>query len=252
MYQLDPSVYRMIDSSSTVTIKEMLADYVHTLEEYHALFPDDTQNAFPLPIDDMLVDESTGSEYYFEKDDSYEADLHVAIGTLYAELATSTTTGERSITDATSHFQQAIRLYEMSGERQSANMALAKYNLSILHFQNGDFRMASNRYSDALDIFRSIQDINGDGLHVDDMELLASRLAQQQKNLQFSGHHHQPHRTSKSQTTRTTKVTVARKTNEATSVKQQGAITNWKEGASSILLDVHRFLHQNDSQQDEL
>jgi hypothetical protein len=108
--------------------------------------------------------------------------------------------------------------------------------------------MASNRYSDALDIFRSIQDIKGDGVHVDDMELLAYRLAQQQG--QFSGHHHQPHRAS--QTTRTTKVTVARKTNEATSVKRQGEMTNSKGGASSIVLDMHRFLHQNDSQKDEL
>jgi tetratricopeptide (TPR) repeat protein len=104
-------------------------------------------------FDQPIVDDS----YYAEnadqtKDGSYEGDLHATLGSMYM--------AKQDFVAALSHFNQAIRLYELAGEHHSVVMANTKFNLATLNFRIGEYSTSADEYDEALDIFKQVY---GDG-----------------------------------------------------------------------------------------
>lgn len=238
-YRLDPPADPPMDAAADLMegdTAEMVAEYERILLEYLEMFADDTAAAAM----DGFLDETTGETYY-EKDDGYEGDLHMSIGSLYMARSDNS----ESI-QAASHLEQAVRLYELSGEVQSQNMATVKFNLSILHLRNGDYPMSARLHGEALDIFRAVI---GDGVNpmaMGDEELNSLLLMQQEQEESYF----QATRTSKTTTT-TSPQTKGSKAPSVQATKTAGG-GGGGGGPPTILVDVQRFLSQNDSLREEL
>ena len=207
----------------------------------------------------LLMDESNG--YYYDKDDIYEADIHVSIGTLYMEefdMCSSTS----SITHAMTHFEQAVRLYDMSGDSdvdRSTNMALAKYNLFLLHLRNGNYRMAVRRYNEFIDLFRKIDAYTTDEdiyESFNDPTQFTEQITSQQHRAKRN--HEQYHLSKQRQTTlikwdaSTTKATSKTGNASAKDSKHEVESAMLSEEQPSIYVDLQHFLTQNQSAKDEL
>ena len=245
--------------------------YEQLLEDYSTLVADISiqqpqQNAMN---DDqfLLMDESNG--YYFEKDDIYEADIHVSIGTLYMEEFDSgirTSSGTYAMT----HFDQAVRLYEMSGDVDSTtNMALAKYNLFLLHLRDGNYRVAARLYNDAIVWLRKIDTTmaSTDSDLYDDYGIdpalftEVSNLQHQRRNTR----NQQPYKSSKQQQqqrkillkaetftgkSKTESTTgTGRVTNNAKNEIDVDSGTDTEAANPTIYVDLQHFLSQNHLQQ---
>jgi tetratricopeptide (TPR) repeat protein len=251
----------MDDNETPMSRKDLLTQYEHLLAEYYALVADNDIQQNSMNDDQMLLmDESNG--YYYEKNDSYEADIHVSIGTLYMEefdkvISTS------SITHAMTHFEQAVRLYEMSGDVDSnTNMALAKYNLFLLHLRGGNYRMAARRYNDAIDLFRNIESHSTDVTGMDEsfkdptlftgsVNLHQHRSKRVQEPYQSSKQQHKTLTKSEASTTRTTSPT-ARAIDEETKHNVESATLPVVKEKPSLYVDLQNFLSQNQSAKEEL
>jgi hypothetical protein len=253
----------MDDTVRPVSRKELLAQYEQLLEDYNAVLADiSTQQPTQSAMNDdqlLMMDESNG--YYYEKDDVYEADIHLSIGTLYLEeidkgIRTS------SMTDAMTHFDQAVRLYEMSGDADSTtNMALAKYNLFLLHLRDGNYRVAARRYNEAIVWLRKIDTMATDfDLYDDDSNNIDPTLFHYLTSLphQHSTRNHQPYKSSNQQQRKTflkletsagpskTGAKMDKSTNDENNVDQASSATVTKE-KPSIHIDLQHFLSQNQS-----
>jgi tetratricopeptide (TPR) repeat protein len=238
-YDLDPPA---VDQSAADfmgggdSTDDMVAEYERVLQEYLEMFADDTVGGM-----DGFFDEASGETYY-EKDDGYEGDLHTSIATLYMARGDNS---ENIL--AASHLEQAVRLYELSGEQDGQNMATAKFNLSILHARNGDYLASAQLHSEALDIFRAVvgEGVNPMGMGVDEL----STLLEQQQQEQNSAYQNQHFTTSK--TTTTSSSTATSQATKKTAPSMQAANTA-NDAGPTILVDVQRFLSQNDSLREEL
>jgi hypothetical protein len=144
-YNLDPPVDPLTAADLDGNTAAMLTEHEKNLEEYLKMFDGDTGAML-----DGGYDEDTGEEYDYEKDDGYEGDLHLSLGSLYMALG-----GDNSAL-AASHLEQAVRLYELSGEREGDNTATAKFNLAILHLRSGDYRASARWHGEALDGFLAV------------------------------------------------------------------------------------------------
>ena len=270
-YQLDPpsvdplshgsttiidEILIMDDSDTPISRKDLLVQYEQLLEEYYTLIADSDLQQHSLHDDQMLLmDES--NRYYYEKDDSYEADIHVSMGTLYMEEF-DTVISTSSLTHAMIHFEQAERLYEMSGDVDSStNMALAKYNLFLLHLRDGNYRMAARRYNDAIDMFRKIEshatDVNnsfkGATLFTGNSNLQQHRSNRNQEPYQSSKQQHSTSSKSEIPTTRTESTTESAIDKEAKHDVESATLKKNKEKAS-IYVDLQHFLSQNQSRKE--
>lgn len=257
-YRLDPPA----DDSSFADefegeTSELMAEYEEILEEYQEMFAADGRSAMEGFFDEM------SGETYYEKDDGYEGDLHMSLGALYM----SRSDNSESI-QAASHLEQAIRLYELSGEAQSQNMASAKFDLSILHLRNGEYRMSARRHGEALDIFRTVMG-DDDGSVGGSVEELNSFLPQRELPQQIQPQQ-QDSSSSSSKAGSATGPAASRQrqrstTNKGTAMDRDHAsrqnrlsmveankIDATGKGGPTIVVDVHRFLSQNDSYKDEL
>jgi hypothetical protein len=235
-----------------ISKNDLLIQYERSLEEYYALFSDydfEQQHSVFFNDDILSVDESNGSNnYYYDKDDGYEADLHVLIGTLYME-SDNQSSGQNSISLASNHFEQAVRLYDISGEVHSTNMALAKYNLFLLHLRDGDYRTASSLYNDAIDTLRMIDTTIA---HTDSSMFIVGIMnewVQQYRTL----HKNQPFKSKRQLNLRESQAS----TKSDTSTRNYKIVRSSKENKkteSSLFIDLQHFLtvSQNHTQEDEL
>lgn len=123
-------------------VDAQIAEYENLLQEYHESFSVDDVGQYDR---EGYFDDENG---YLMKDDAYEADIHVFLGMLYL------TRGDDPVL-AIVHFEQATKLYEVSGEGQSANMASAKISLASLFLQTKEFDKSAFVYAEAVDIYRS-------------------------------------------------------------------------------------------------
>jgi tetratricopeptide (TPR) repeat protein len=244
------------DHDRATTKQEVLMEHERTLDEYYSLYKNG--NLHVTMSDDVIYND----EYNNGKDDAYEADVHVSIGMLYKEMDTSNSGSTSSSTLASSHFQQAIRLYEMSGDVLCSSMAIAKYNLFLLHMRDGDYRAAIFQYNDAIDVLSKLDITDFSSYDEYDDPSLLEELKQPIPD--HLGHYQrlndgatmkrnaQPKHSLIQATSRKT-----RKSNEKRPVeksRQKAATTGIKGDESTIFVDLQHFLllQQNHSQQYEL
>lgn len=218
-YNLDPPPSAatdpmFVDESSDALLKE----YELLLQEYNDIFANDgyDQGAY--------FDGTTGGLYY-ERDDGYEGGLHMSLGVLYSM---SRGGDEENDVLAASHLEQAIRLYEMSGE-EGQNMASVKFNLANLRLRSGDYRESAKLYKEALDIFQTIGTLNPllGSFGMDSINIL---LQQQTEDAERAS----------------AKPAQSAKETKSSAEKFE------KDSNSEILIDIESFLKQNSSLKDEL
>jgi tetratricopeptide (TPR) repeat protein len=87
-------------------------------------------------------------QLYLGKDDLYEGDIHMSLGSLFL--------AKGDLVSAGSHLSQSIKLYELSGEEEDRNLADAKFNMSVLKYRTGDYALSREFYDSALDIYRDV------------------------------------------------------------------------------------------------
>ena len=87
-------------------------------------------------------------QIYMGKDDLYEGDIHMGLGSLFL--------AKGDLVSAGSHLSQSIKLYEISGEEEDRNLADAKFNMSVLKYQTGEYALSREFYDSALDIYRDV------------------------------------------------------------------------------------------------
>jgi tetratricopeptide (TPR) repeat protein len=241
----------MMDGGST---ESLLAEYEIVLSEYLESLADDNQ-AFASAGDLGEYFDELGGGMPHGKDSAYEADLHLSIGALYLSRS-SHGSGDSSIQSA-SHLEQALRLYELSGESQTENMATTKYNLSIYHLRNGDYQQSATFYAEALDIFQTFATDEASDFNFG----AAANVKQSLHSLLSPTQHRKPQsRTpptidnAKSQSS-SDKRASSSSTSTKPSLVQAISIDDEHDGRQKrpvILVDMQQFLQQNDSSKDEL
>jgi tetratricopeptide (TPR) repeat protein len=235
----------MMDEGAT---DSLLDEYEMVLSEYLESLADHNQ-AFASAGDLGEYFDELGGGMPHGKDNAYEADLHLSIGALYL----SRSSGDNNIQSA-SHLEQALRLYELSGESHTENMATTKYNLSIYHLRNGDYRQSAVFYAEALDIFQTFVT---DGAS----DFAAANVKQSLHSLLSSTQQRKPQsRTppaadnAKSQSSSDKRATSSPASTKP-SLVQAISIDDEYDGRQkrpAILVDMQQFLQQNDSSKDEL
>lgn len=224
----------------------MLAGYEQRLQEYLEAFDGDTSGMLEDGYDEMLDE----LYEYNEKDDGYEGDLHLSIGALYMAQG-----GDNNLF-AASHLEQAVRLYELSGERDGENTATAKFNLSILHLRGGDYRASAQLHGEALDIFRSVNEENVSLTGLLGVNELRTLMIQHPQRQESSRNDDQPSPSTKAKAASPATQTTTTTTREShSSIKETKpslqAAADHSDGPS-ILIDVNSFLNQNNSLKEEL
>lgn len=218
-------------SSMIASEEEQIQQIEHALNEYHDLLMNG--EADTIIMEEMEEAGMMEDYYYVEKSDAYEGDLHNKLGTLYLNR------GDHVL--ASSHLQEAIRLYELDGEQDEINMASAKYNLSLLHLRAGEYQYSANLYNEALDAFKASV---GEGLNPlsSDLDILditnlvrkrATKKADDTESL------HQSNKKPKNDGKQTTDQIVLK------------ADPDGRE-EPKIFVDLENFLKQNDSVKEEL
>jgi tetratricopeptide (TPR) repeat protein len=272
-YQLDPPFIDPLhyDSSTIVDdAKSMdnndsptLLELEQLLEEYHTLVSDTNINKQHALNDDemLLMDES--NQYYYEKDHAYEANIHMSLGEMYTEVKKASTS---SITQATFHFEKAVRLYEIEGDEQNTNVALAKYNLFLLHLRDGDYRTAMRWYDEAIDLLEVMNpsdELPADWYYeLNDLSWISGR-ADLQNDRNTQSQHQQKSTRSHQEQQRTSLHSDASASDTATkagsSVKQGKRskqlnirLTTKNTVGSSIYINLQHYLSQNDTHKEEL
>jgi tetratricopeptide (TPR) repeat protein len=240
----------MMDEGAT---DSLLAEYEMVLSEYLESLTDHNQ-AFAAAGDlGEYFDELVGGMPH-GRVNAYEADLHLSIGALYLSRSSSGS-GDNSIQSA-SHLEQALRLYELSGESHTENMATTKYNLSICHLRNGDYQQSAVFYAEALDIFQTFT-----AEEASDSTLGASNVKQSLHSLLSSTQQRKPQSRTPptSANAKSQSSSDKRATSSSTSTKPSlvQAVSIDEENAGrpkrpAILVDMQQFLQQNDSSKDEL
>ncbi len=148
---------------SSETNQKLLLEYQLKLQEYGNKFGKNSMNsAGEIPTYDNIHDYFRGmggsvdddSSYTLVQDDGYEGDLHYSLGTIYMSM--------NDLVIASSHFDQAVRLYELAGEHESVAMANTKYNKAILNLYLALYGASADAHNDALDLYQHIYgpDIN--------------------------------------------------------------------------------------------
>ena len=244
----------MIDGETPSSRSDLLLQYEQLLADYNTLVANNNfQQQQNVMNDDqwLLMDES--NEYYYEKDDIYEADIHVSIGILYMEEFDNGASTSSS-TEAMTHFEQALRLYDRSVDADSSiNMALAKYNLFLLHLRDGNYRVAARRYNEAIDLLRRIETTSTDmdeDLNVDYKLLAEIKDLQQNRNKR----NQQPYQSTKQRKT-SVKAEANSDTSIPTSTTDSSRANSNDKGTrndkASIYIDLQHFLSQNESTKEE-
>jgi tetratricopeptide (TPR) repeat protein len=128
---------------------EAIQEYEQILEEYREAMA----GSSGVPYEG--ADEEELPYSVDNRQDGYEGDLHMNLGSLY--MANGDTFA------AISHLQQAMQLYERSDEKgDDSNAADVKFTLSELHFRNGDYQASMQLHEQALDLYRRA---HGDGVN---------------------------------------------------------------------------------------
>jgi tetratricopeptide (TPR) repeat protein len=256
MYNIEPRTdvldEGMMDEGAT---DSLLAEYEMVLSEYLESLADHNQ-AFASAGDLGEYFDELGGGMPHGKDNAYEADLHLSLGALYLSRSSSGS-GDNSIQSA-SHLEQALRLYELSGESHTENMATTKYNLSIYHLRNGDYQQSALFYAESLDIFQTfVADEVGDptlgaAAAAANVKLsLHSLLSSTQQRKPQSRTPPTTNDNAKSQLSSDKQATSSTKP----SLVQAVSINDEHDGRQkrpAILVDMQQFLQQNDSSKDEL
>jgi tetratricopeptide (TPR) repeat protein len=255
MYNIEPRTdvldEGMMDEGAT---DSLLAEYEMVLSEYLESLADHNQ-AFASAGDLGEYFDELGGGMPHGKDNAYEADLHLSLGALYLSRSSSGS-GDNSIQSA-SHLEQALRLYELSGESHTENMATTKYNLSIYHLRNGDYQQSALFYAESLDIFQTFAtDEAGDstlGAAAANVKLSLHSLLSSTQQRKPQSRTPPPTATdnAKSQLSSDKRATSSTKP----SLVQAVSINDEHDGRQkrpAILVDMQQFLQQNDSSKDEL
>jgi tetratricopeptide (TPR) repeat protein len=228
----DPSTMYATGSSSMITVEEEQIQQVEqALNEYHDLLMDG--EADTIILEEMEEAVMMEDYYYVEKSNAYEGDLHNKLGTLYLNR------GDHVL--ASSHLQEAIRLYELDGEQDEINMASAKYNLSLLHLRAGEYQNSANLYSEALDIFKTsigegLNPLSSDFDILEMTNLVRERATKKNDNTKSS---HQSNEKPKNNGEETTDQTVLKETLN-------------RQESPKVFVDLENFLKQNESIKEEL
>jgi tetratricopeptide (TPR) repeat protein len=240
----------------------LLSEYELLLKDYQeSLFNDASGDMDDMP--EMC--EMAGQAEDYGRDNVYEADLHRNIGVLYLMIGSTHSIvpgGDNDIRSA-SHFKEAMRLYELTGESFAEGMGITKYTYSIYHLRNGNYRLSEKLYAEALDIFHSVAKANGEDNSPFTMGGLQQQQQQQQQNLQL--HHSLQSSQRKQNVVKLTQATddadsvssttASRHPKETKPATIQAVTTTGQPGqqkSSTILVDVQQFLKQNDSIKEEL
>jgi hypothetical protein len=210
--------------------------------------------------DDELLLMNGSNEYYYEKDDIYEADIHLSIGTLYIKEFDKGTFTSNSFTNAMTHLDQAVRLYEMSSDDTdhsiTTNMTLAKYYLFLLHLRDGNYHFAAQRYNDAIDWLRKL-----DALVLTDSDMFEDNdidpnLFAEESILQHqpTKRNPQPFKSLKQQqrkktyeSEKTTRISKMRRATNRGSNEVNVESASDTEEKPSIYIDLQHYLSQNQS-----
>jgi tetratricopeptide (TPR) repeat protein len=99
---------------------------------------------------DIEVSDYEGEEdqIYRGKDDLYEGDIHVNLGSMFL--------AKGDLVSAESHLNQAIKLYVLSLEDEDRNLGDAKFNMAVLKYRTGEYALSREFYDSALDIYRDV------------------------------------------------------------------------------------------------
>jgi tetratricopeptide (TPR) repeat protein len=122
-------------------LDDAVEDLESQLEAYNVV----NNDAREIPVSDY---EDRAYENYPTKDDLYEGDIHVNLGSLLLAKGDFVAAG--------SHLSQAIKLYELSDEEEDRNVADAKYNMAVLYYRTGEFSLSREMYEAAVDIYRTV------------------------------------------------------------------------------------------------
>jgi tetratricopeptide (TPR) repeat protein len=94
-----------------------------------------------------------GYDYYYQRDDEYEGDLHVTLGALYLS--------NDDLEKAMVYFENAISLYQIN-DSHSRRMADAKTNMAMALFRARQFQESIRVHTEALELYRALY---GDGVN---------------------------------------------------------------------------------------
>jgi len=100
-----------------------------------------------------LYNEASGGggsndDVYYERDDGYEADMLMSIGSIYMSMGETT--------HAIPCLEQAIALYNSNGESKSPAMADTKNNLAVAYFLVQRFQDSQTARFEALDLYQTL------------------------------------------------------------------------------------------------
>lgn len=95
-----------------------------------------------------------GPDFYYERDNEYEGDLHFTLGTLYLS-------NDDDLDKTVAYFENAISLYQIN-DSNSRRMADAKKNLAMALFRERQFQESIRLHTEALELYRELY---GDGVN---------------------------------------------------------------------------------------
>lgn len=154
-YEIPAQTIMQPKEKVTMDIDKTLTEYERLLNEYESMFGENSMDGGAgggkVVLDDGGFFDDIHEDSYIAqpfKDEGYEGDLHASLGSLYMS--------KNDYIAASSHYMQALRLYELNGEQNERSMADVKFNLAALYLHLHDFTSSSSEYTEALDIYYQI------------------------------------------------------------------------------------------------
>ena len=257
MYELDaplsPTDVGGVGGAMDDSSKEAIAEMEQALQQYRDMISaDETDTA---AYGDTGYFHDGGPQYYYQRDDGYEGDLHASLGALLL--------ADGDAVLAAVHLMEAVRLYEFAGDVDGQNMASVKFNLSALYLQNGEYRESARLHGEALDLFRQFHGEGADllgamgQLGLDEITEMLQRQQQQQQQQQQQEQQKGSPLTNENTHDKYDDLgkddTTTEATEPAKGLKAQGANTvQFASGRTNMLIDVDGYLQQNNTRRDEL
>lgn len=128
---------------------DTLQQHVDALQHYRSMVEGGTGSK-----EVKLEGLNDGSDYYYQRDDGYEGDLHAALGALYLS--------NDDVDKAMAYLENAISLYRTNDDSNSRRMADTKTNLAFALFRARQFQESIRVHTEALEVYRELY---GDGVN---------------------------------------------------------------------------------------
>ena len=146
-------VYPIMENANALHDGDTLQQHIDALQDYRSMINGGTLNEKEVTLEGLNND--ANNDYYYQRDDGYEGDLHLTLGTLYLS--------NDDLEKAMTYFENAISLYQTSSDdANSHRMADAKTNLAMAFFRARQFQESIRLHTEALELYQTLY---GDGVN---------------------------------------------------------------------------------------